>query len=48
MQEIWKRYNESEAFLTIFRDENGEIRGFEDGYIDTFSIIYQREFKKYY
>jgi hypothetical protein len=49
MEEIRKRYNESdESFLTVFRDENWEIRWFEDGYMDSFENIFEREFKTYY
>lgn len=49
INEIKERYNNSiNSFLTVFRDENWEIRAFEDWYIDNFDNIFQREFEKYY
>lgn len=49
IESIRSRYNDTiESFLTVYRDDTGEIRGFMDWYIDNFSNVYNREFKAYY
>lgn len=48
IDEIRKRYQESESYLTVYRDKKKEIRWFVDWYIDNFTTIYQREFEYYY
>jgi len=48
LKEIQERYNDEKTFLTTLRDNNGEICGFTDGYINDFDTIYEREFKYYY
>lgn len=49
IEEIRDRYSNSvESFLTVLRDKNWEIRGFEDWYIDRFDRIYKNEFSLYY
>lgn len=49
IESIRSRYNNTiESFLTVYRDENLEIRGFFDWYIDNFENIYEREFSLYY
>ena len=48
LDEILDRYKNSEAYLSVYRDQNGEIRWFMDWYMDYFSVIYNREYKQYY
>lgn len=45
---IRERYSKSVSYLTVYRDDEWEIRGFIDWYIDNFTTIYQREFLSYY
>ncbi len=45
---IKDRYNNSESFLTLLRDEYWDIVWFEDWYLDSFETIYEREFSYYY
>lgn len=47
-EEISSRYSFAESFLSVYRDLNGQIHGFMDGYISNFSTIYKREFEHYY
>lgn len=49
IESIRDRYfNSIESFLTVYRDDNWEIRWFFDWYIDSFEKIYEREFSYYY
>lgn len=48
MEEIRNRYNNSDSYISIFRDSWWEIRWFADWYIDSFDTIYTREFEHYY
>lgn len=49
IESIRDRYfNSIESFLTVYRDDNWEIRWFMDWYIDSFEKIYEREFSTYY
>ncbi|MDD5213608.1 MAG: hypothetical protein PHG82_04250 [Candidatus Gracilibacteria bacterium] len=44
IESIRSRYNNTiESFLTVYRDNTGEIRGFMDGYIDNFRKIFDKE-----
>lgn len=45
---ILERYNESQSFLSVYRDEWWEIRWFADWYIADLETIYRREFEQYY
>jgi hypothetical protein len=44
-----QRYHQMmDSFLVVGRDEDGEIRGFFDGFIDTYGKIYDYEFQRCY
>lgn len=48
LDEIKKRYKDDLVYLTLYRDSSWEIRWFADWYINSFDIIYEREFSNYY
>jgi hypothetical protein len=48
LDDIVDRLKNSESYLTVYKDSWWVIRWFVDWYIDKFSVIYKREFEKYY
>lgn len=48
INDILERYNETDSYLTIYRDNTWEIRGFTDWYVSDLKSIFDREFKNYY
>jgi len=47
-KKVQERYKDSESHITVFRDENWEIKWFMDAYVDTLATIFHRELKYHY
>lgn len=48
IESIRDRYKNYTSYISTFRDDSWEIQWFLDGYISSFSNIYEKEFSAYY